>query len=90
MPVFKDLKGEPFVADLSSKSELLNGIDVRDQAGFQKILEHKMRKKEIKASFILGGVTKYTVDMLHEGLTRCIFDGQAFDLEAVKQTFPEF
>lgn len=43
MPVFKDLKGTPFVVDLSSKSELLDGIDVRDQARFQKILEEKMQ-----------------------------------------------
>ena len=43
MPVFKDLKGDPFVADLSSKTELLDGIDVRDQVKFQKILEEKMQ-----------------------------------------------
>jgi hypothetical protein len=43
MPVFKNLKGEPFVADLSSDSELLTGLDARDQSGFQKILEHNMR-----------------------------------------------
>jgi hypothetical protein len=45
MPVFKDLKGNPFVVDLSSKSELLKGIDVRDQVTFQKILEEKMQGK---------------------------------------------
>lgn len=43
MPVFNDLKGDPFVVDLSSNSELLKGIDVRDQVKFQKILEEKMQ-----------------------------------------------
>jgi hypothetical protein len=43
MPVFKDLKGMPFVADMSSTSELLHGIEVRDQVRFQKILEHAMQ-----------------------------------------------
>jgi len=45
MPVFKDLKGAPFVVDISSTSEFLNGIDVRDQVKFQKILEEKMQGK---------------------------------------------
>lgn len=43
MPVFKDLKDAPFVVDMSSTSELLKGIDVRDQLSFQKILEDTMQ-----------------------------------------------
>lgn len=41
-PVFTDLVGDPYVADLSSDSPLLKGIDVRDQRGFQRVLEEKM------------------------------------------------
>ena len=41
-PVFPGLKGDPFIADLSSSSPLLQGIDVRDQEGFQRILDEKM------------------------------------------------
>jgi hypothetical protein len=41
-PVFPGLKGDPFVADLSSGSRLLEGTDVRDQEGFQRILAKKM------------------------------------------------
>ncbi len=76
-------------------AEVIERIAMKDGFAFQtgsggislactKMLEEKMRKKGIVASFVLGGVTKYTVDMLHEGLTRCIFDGQAFDLAAVR------
>ncbi len=41
-PVFADLKGDPFVADLSPDSPLLKGLDVRDQKTFQQLLEDKM------------------------------------------------
>lgn len=41
-PIFPGLKGDPFVADLSTNSPLLQGIDVRDQKGFQRVLDEKM------------------------------------------------
>ena len=41
-PVFSGLKGDPFIADLSNNSPLLQGIDARDQEEFQRILEEKM------------------------------------------------
>ncbi|MCU4176556.1 citrate lyase subunit alpha [Carboxylicivirga sp. N1Y90] len=44
-----------------------------------KYLRKIMRRREIKGSFILGGVTSYGVDMLNEGLFRSIFDVQSFD-----------
>ena len=37
-PVFTNLVGDPYVADLSPRSQLLKGIDMRDQSGFQRIL----------------------------------------------------
>ncbi|MBD3167476.1 citrate lyase subunit alpha [bacterium] len=43
-----------------------------------------MRKKDIKARFIRGGSTQYLVEMLEEGLTDFILDGQTFDLEGVR------
>ncbi len=43
-----------------------------------------MRKKEIKARFIRGGSTQYLVQMLEEGLTDYILDGQTFDLDGVR------
>ena len=41
-PLFKGLQGDPYIADLSQNSSLLQAIDMRDQRGFQKILEEKM------------------------------------------------
>ncbi|NNF99950.1 MAG: peptidoglycan DD-metalloendopeptidase family protein [Desulfobacteraceae bacterium] len=41
-PVFTELQGDPYVADLSPASPLLTGIDMRDQERFQKILDEKM------------------------------------------------
>ena len=44
-PVFPELKGAPFIADLSTNSALLRGTNVRDQVKFQKVLEGKMGSK---------------------------------------------
>ena len=41
-------------------------------------LKEKMKAKGIKARFIRGGSTKYLVEMLEEGLTDYILDGQTF------------
>lgn len=42
-----------------------------------------MKKQGIKASFFSGGITKYHVEMLEEGLVEKLYDVQCFDLEAV-------
>lgn len=47
-------------------------------------LKERMIEKNIKARFIRGGSTKYLVEMLEEGLTDYILDGQTFDLDGVK------
>ena len=47
-------------------------------------IKKRMRVKNIKAKFVRGGSTKYLVDMLEEGLTEFILDGQSFDLEGVR------
>jgi murein DD-endopeptidase MepM/ murein hydrolase activator NlpD len=41
-PVFPGLRGDPFIADLSTSSPLLQGMDARDQRELQRILEEKM------------------------------------------------
>ncbi len=43
-----------------------------------------MKQKNVKARFMRGGSTKYLVEMLEEGLTDYILDGQTFDLEGVR------
>jgi citrate lyase subunit alpha/citrate CoA-transferase len=43
-----------------------------------------LRREKIRARFVRGGSTKYLVEMLREGLTDYILDGQTFDLDAVK------
>jgi len=51
---------------------------------FVDYLARMMREAGIKARFVRGGSTKYLVDMLDEGLTDYILDGQTFDLDAVR------
>jgi len=41
-PVFPELEGDPYVADMSPGSPLLREVDARDQKGFQRILDDKM------------------------------------------------
>lgn len=47
-------------------------------------LKERMKKKGVKARFVRGGSTKYLVEMLNEGLTDYILDGQTFDLYGVE------
>ncbi len=51
---------------------------------FAIFLKERMKAKGVKARFIRGGSTKYLVEMLEEGLTDYILDGQTFDLEGVR------
>jgi citrate lyase subunit alpha/citrate CoA-transferase len=47
-------------------------------------LARMMREAGVKARFVRGGSTKYLVEMLREGLTDYILDGQTFDLDGVR------
>ena len=47
-------------------------------------LKERMKAKSVKARFVRGGSTKYLVQLLEEGLTDYILDGQTFDLEGVR------
>lgn len=43
-----------------------------------------MHERGVKASFVRGGSTRYLVEMLEQGLTDVILDGQTFDLDGVR------
>ncbi|MHA1214779.1 MAG: citrate lyase subunit alpha [Candidatus Hodarchaeales archaeon] len=47
-------------------------------------LKEVMSERELKGSFIHGGTTASAVELLEEGLFGCIYDGQSFDLTAIK------
>ncbi|MGW8264806.1 MAG: citrate lyase subunit alpha [Longimicrobiales bacterium] len=50
---------------------------------FVEFLKEMMRETGVKARFVRGGSTRYLVDLLDEGLTDYILDGQTFDLAGV-------
>jgi citrate lyase subunit alpha/citrate CoA-transferase len=51
---------------------------------FVQYLKGFMREAGIKARFVRGGSTRYLVDVLNEGVTDYILDGQTFDLDGVR------
>jgi citrate lyase subunit alpha/citrate CoA-transferase len=51
---------------------------------FAIFLKKMMQDAGVTAGFVRGGSTKFLVEMLEEGLTPCILDGQTFDLEGVR------
>ncbi|HOJ03128.1 MAG TPA: citrate lyase subunit alpha [Bacteroidota bacterium] len=82
------------IAELTARFCDAAGI-VRDGFSFQAgaggtalsfaiFLRDMMRERRIKARFVRGGSTRYLVDMLEEGLTDYILDGQTFDLAGVQ------
>src|SRR3989454_393297 len=79
-----------FVARFLREAGIMrNGFSFQAGAGgialaFVDYLRRMMKEDGVKARFVRGGSTKYLVDLLQEGLTDYILDGQTFDLEAVK------
>ncbi len=66
-----------------------NGFSFQAGAGgialaFVMYLKQYMKEANVKARFVRGGSTKYLVELLEEGLTDYILDGQTFDLEGVR------
>ena len=51
---------------------------------FAQFLKEMMKDAGVKARFVRGGSTQYLVEMMEEGLTDYILDGQTFDLAAVE------
>ena len=83
-----------YIAELTAKfvkaaGIMTDGFSFQAGAGgtalaFAIYLKKMMIEAGIKARFIRGGSTKYLVEMLEEGLTDYILDGQTFDLEGVR------
>lgn len=83
-----------YIAELAARfvktaGIMKNGFSLQAGAGgislaFTNSLARMMKQSGIKAGWVHAGSTKYVVDMLEQGLTRAIVDGQAFDLEAVR------
>ena len=79
-----------YVAQFMEDSGIMkDGFSFQAGAGgtalaFALFLKERMKKRNIKARFVRGGSTKYLVEMLEEGLTDYILDGQTFDLEGVR------
>lgn len=83
-----------YIAELTAKFVRAAGI-MQDGFSFQAgaggtslafaiYLKEMMIEAGVKARFVRGGSTKYLVEMLEEGLTDYILDGQTFDLEGVR------
>ncbi len=51
---------------------------------FVMFLREMMKEAGVRARFVRGGSTKYLVQLLQDGLTDFILDGQTFDLDGVK------
>jgi citrate lyase subunit alpha/citrate CoA-transferase len=56
---------------------------------FVQYLKDLMKEAKVKARFVRGGSTRYLVDLLKEGLTDFILDGQTFDLAGVESMASE-
>jgi citrate lyase subunit alpha/citrate CoA-transferase len=85
------LKIAMWAAQLVKECGLLDEPEFSFQAGaggislaFIQYLADIMREKKVTADFVRGGSNKILVDMLKEGLTRYILDGQSFDLAGVE------
>jgi citrate lyase subunit alpha / citrate CoA-transferase len=83
-----------FIAELTAKFIRDSGI-MRDGFSFQGgaggvslafaiFLADMMKEAGVKAGWMHGGTNKYLVQMLEQGLTPALIDGQAFDLDAVR------
>jgi citrate lyase subunit alpha / citrate CoA-transferase len=78
------------VAKFLRAAEIMkNGFSFQAGAGgialaFVEYLKQMMKEDGVKARFVRGGSTKFLVELLQEGLTDYILDGQTFDLDGVK------
>ena len=66
-----------------------NGFSFQAGAGgialaFVDYLRRMMKESGVKARFVRGGSTRYLVELLQDGLTDYILDGQTFDLDGVR------
>jgi citrate lyase subunit alpha/citrate CoA-transferase len=85
------LKIASYAAKLVRDCGLIDEPQFSFQAGaggmslaFIQYIAEYMREKGVTADFVRGGSTAILVDMLQEGLTKFILDGQSFDLAGVR------
>ena len=85
------LKIASYAAQLVRDSGLMEEPGFSFQAGaggmslaFIQYVAEYMREKKVVADFVRGGSTQTLVNMLEEGLTKFILDGQSFDLAGVR------
>jgi citrate lyase subunit alpha/citrate CoA-transferase len=85
------LKIASLAAQLVRDAGLIDEPEFSFQAGaggmslaFIQYIAGYMREKKVTADFARGGSTQILVNMLNEGLTKFILDGQSFDLAGVK------
>ena len=74
---------------IAASGLMKNGFSFQTGAGGASLaaadcLRNLMIKNDITGSFCLGGITKYFVDFMKEGLFKKILDVQCFDLDAVE------
>ncbi|MDR1650689.1 MAG: citrate lyase subunit alpha [Synergistaceae bacterium] len=74
------IEASPYFMDGISFQTGAGGIPLAVTA----FLKEAMKRRDIRASFGLGGITGYFVDMMKEGLIQKLMDVQSFDLEAVR------
>jgi len=78
------------VARFAEAAEIMkDGFSFQAGAGgtslaFALKLRERMKARGIKARFVRGGSSRYLVQLLEEGLTEYILDGQAFDQAGVR------
>jgi citrate lyase subunit alpha/citrate CoA-transferase len=80
---------EEVIAVAKAAGYIKNGFSYQAGAGGVSLatthyLEEIMTEKNLKGSFIHGGTTEAAVELLESGLFQKIYDGQTFDLPAVK------
>ena len=73
---------------VESAGILRDGMNFQAGAGgtslaFVYFIQQMMLEKGFKAKSMVGGTTKFLVDMMEKGLADYIFDGQTFGLEAI-------
>ena len=83
------------IADYAARFVKESGIMTEPEFSFQagaggvslafvKYMGELMAEAGVVADFVRGGSTKFMVELLESGLTRCILDGQSFDLDGVR------
>jgi citrate lyase subunit alpha/citrate CoA-transferase len=74
---------------LAAAGALADGFSFQAGAGgislaVTKFLHEYMQEHGIRGNFVMGGVTGFVVDMLHDSTINTILDAQSFDLKAVR------